>query len=483
MRKATNFLILSALVVALFAPSSLALAQSATAQTWTSSITYYTPSATSGQLSVTYYQGTTSYTCCTPALTLDAHKAGSLFIGTTSVPDNFAGSAVLSADVPIVATYVQFASGAENANFGRMLYNAFSAANAGSTFYVPTILYQTFGSTSRVGVQNVESFKITATLKFYAVGSTSPTATKTQDIDAYASYVFSPADISGLSTGFNGSLVITATKQGDATTPGRVVASSEETDDAGRGAYAFEGVAGGANTVYMPSAMCNYGAEGQTSFFAIQNAGIGAANVTIDYYNTSGALVASMPSTAITEGGKLSRSPCSDGALSGALGSAVIKSTGAAVIAIGKIKANNGMATAYVGQGSGFTKLAAPYIRWSANPSAEFQAYVAIMNVDPVNAATNITATYYDATGASKGTHSVATGANPLGPFIKRNTTPVLGLALDANGNFGITPFGGAVEISSDQPIVVVVRLQKDVSLGATTRFSEDYNGVDVSSP
>lgn len=480
MKKMTYFVIVMALMMTLFAPGSSALAQSATSQTWTSSITYYTPSTTSGELSVTYYQGTMSYTA--GPFTLNPHKAGSLFIGSTSVPDNFAGSAVLSADVPIVATYVQFAAGAENANYGRMLYNAFTAANSGSTFYVPTVLYQTFGSTSRVGVQNVESFEITATLKFYAVGSTTATATKTQDIKAYASYVFTPADITGLSPGFNGSLVITATKKGDAATAGRVVASSEETDDAGRGAYAFEGVANGSSTVYMPSAMCNYGSEMQTSFYAIQNAGTGDASVTIDYYNTSGTKVASMPATTVSQGGKLSRSPCSDSALVGALGSAVIKSTGAEIIAIGKVKANNGMATAYVGQNAGFKKLAAPYIRWSANPSAEFQAYVAIMNVGGSNA-TNITATYYDANGTAQGTHNVATGGNPLANYTKRNTTPVLAGALDGSGNFGISPFGGAVEISSDQDVVVVVRLQKNVSLGATTRFAEDYNGVDVSTP
>ena len=104
------------------------------------------------------------------------------------------------------------------------------------------------------------------------------------------------------------------------------------------------------------------------------------------------------------------------------------------------------------------------------------------MNVGGSNA-TNITATYYDANGTAQGTHNVATAGNPLANYTKRNTTPVLAGALDGSGNFGISPFGGAVEISSDKDVVVVVRLQKNVSLGATTRFAEDYNGVDVSTP
>jgi hypothetical protein len=149
------------------------------------------------------------------------------------------------------------------------------------------------------------------------------------------------------------------------------------------------------------------------------------------------------------------------------------------VIAIGKILADNGLVTAYVGQGEGFTSVAAPYIRWAADPSQEWRAYVAIMNVGG-GPATNIKATYYDAAG-NKYTQNVATAANPLGKFIKRNTT-----ASDAGapGDFGIKPvFGGAVEITSDQPIVVVARLARNVSLGSVTQFGEDYNGVDISAP
>ncbi len=472
MKKSLYIIVCFAMVLVLLMPGSTAMAQSATGQTWTSSITYYTPSTTPGTLNVTYYQGTNSWTA--GPFNLEAHKAGSLFIGSTTVPDNFAGSAVLSANVPIVATYVQFASGAANAEYGRMIYNAFSANDAGTPFYVPTVLNAQFGSTSRIGVQNIESAQISATLKFYAVGSTTPTVTKTVNIPAFASYVFSAADSAiGLPSGFNGSLVI------ETTGGNRVVASSEETDDNGRGAYAFEGVASGSNSVYMPSAMCNYGAERQTSYYAIQNAGGSTVTVTIDYYDTTGAKVGTLPATQITAGGKLSTDPCKAGALNNALGSAVINSTGP-VIAIGKIKATNGMATAFVGQSSGFTKLAAPYIRWSSDPTAEWRAYIAIMNVGNANA-TNIKARYYDATGTLKGTHDVATAANPLGKFIKRNTNPQMAGALDANGNFGISPFGGAVEIESDQPVVVVVRLQREVSLGATTRFAEDYNGVDIS--
>lgn len=449
--------------------ASPVVAQCATCQSWTSSITYYTPSDTSGSMNVTYYDGTTTYTA--GPLTLAPHKAGSLYIGSTSVPDGFAGSAVLSADVPIVATYVQFAKSPETGNYARMLYNAFDASQAGSTFYIPTVLRHQFGSTSRIGIQNAGNSAVTANLKFYSVGSTTPVVDINRVIQAYASYVFLASDITGLPDPFNGSLVISASA-------GNVVAAAEETDDSGRGAYAFEGVASGSTTIYLPSAMCQYNPEKQTSYYAIQNTSLtNVANVTIRYYNTSGAEVGT-DSFSIQPGNKSSRNPCQVNVLVGALGSAKVESTGAPVIAIAKIKANNGMATAFVGQSAGFTKVAAPYIRWSANPTTEFRAYVAIMNVGGGDA-TNIVARYYDGNGNLAGTHTVANAANPLPRFTKRNTTPQAAGALDVNGNFGISPYGGAVEITSDQPIVVVVRMQKDVTgLGSTTRFAEDYNGI-----
>jgi energy-converting hydrogenase Eha subunit A len=453
-------------------------AQSATNQIWTSSITYYTPSGTGGQLTVDYYNDLgTKYSA--DAITLNPHKAGSLYIGSvSSVPDGFAGSAVLSASVPIVATYVQFASGSAGGEYGRMLYNGFSAAEAADKFYVPTVLYEKFGTTSRIGVQNVEdSQSVTADLKFYAVGATSPTATKQVTIPALSSYIFSPADITGLNPGFNGSLVV------DTNGTGSVVAASQETHDNGRAAYAFEGVAQGANTVYMASMLCEYRPEKQTSYYAIQNAGTGNASVEITFYDKQGNVAGTMLPKNIPQGGKESVQPCAFGVPVGTSGSAVIKSTGAPIIAIAKVAATNGLVTAFVGQSAGSENLAAPYVRWASDPAADFRAYIAVMNIGS-GPAQDIKAVYYDGNGTAVATHTLATSANALGRFIKTNTDPYSAGALNATYNdFGFHPAGGAIEFQSDQPIVVVARLARNVSLGSTTMFGEDYNGVAVPAP
>lgn len=462
-------LLLSLLVL----PIGGVFAQNATEQSWTSSITYYTPSDSPGTLQITYYaENGTPYSA--GSFALDPHKAGSVFIGSVAaVPDGFAGSAVLSADVPIVATYVQFVAG-QPGNYGRTLYTGFDPSAAANTFFIPTVLYQKFNSTSMVGIQNTESTDITAVVKAFAEGSLIATGVTTHTIKAQSSVVLSASEL-GVPAGFTGSAVVEAT--------GKVVASAQETGDNNRSAYAFEGTAAGANKVYMASMLCN-AFSGQISYYAIQNASTTqSASVSMNMYDTEGSLVGTMPATAIPAGGKISVNPCGLGVAAGTSGSAVIESVGAPVIAIGKVKAPNGLATAFVGQSAGAYKVSAPYIRWAANHPDEFRAFIAVMNVGDV-AATNITATYYDLTdaGAARvaGSVNLATATTPLDQFIKVNTNPQTAGVLEGDGGFGFSPTGGAIEITSDQPIVVVVRLTRQVSpaLDGVTLFGEDYNAV-----
>jgi len=453
-----------------------------------SSITYYTPSSSGGELTISFYSEGSATPITLPSITLNPHAAGSLYVGgVTQLGTTFSGTAVLTSDVYVIATAVQFAVSPETNNYGRLLYSGFTPSEAASPFYIPTVLNAKFGSTSLIAIQNTTSSEITANVKFYAVGSTTPTVEKNYNIPAQSNAILpcNNATKVGLPAGFNGSAVITAAT-------GQVVASVQETDDNGRGAYAFEGVASGANTIYMASMLCNaFG--GQNSYYAIQNASLtSAASVTINFYDTSGTLVAQLPSTSLGVGNKMSVNPCTiqadygaaNNVPAGTSGSAVINSTGAPVIAIGKVKAPNGMATAFVGQGAGSTKIAAPYIRWAATPTSEWRTYVAVMNVG-TGAATNIVAKYYDGNGTLKVSKTLATAGSPLAQYIKTNTDASTAGALQPDGTFGLptigVPAGGSIEIESDQPLVVVVRAQKDVTgLGATTRFAEDYNGVTI---
>ena len=449
-----------------------AYAQSATNAPWTSSITYYTPSPTGATAVISYYAEGSATAVDVYNVTLSAHGAGSVFIGATAVPAGFQGGAVISSSETVVATGVLFAGSGQTGSYGRMLYSGFSESKAAATFFIPTVLYKTFGSTSALGIQNIESTTTVVTLKLYAAGSTTPTSTKVYNIPAQSSQVVSASELS-LPVGFSGSATIT-------TPGGRVVAVAQETDDAGRGAYAFEGVASGSTTVYMASMLCNaFG--GQNSFYAIQNTGASIASVTISFYNTSGTVVATMPATNVGIGGKISVNPCTQGVPAGTSGSAVINSS-QPVIAIGKVKAPNGLATAFVGESAGTVSSASPYIRWTNNASSEFRAFIAVMNVGTA-AATNVTATYYNAAGTPT-TVTLASNGSPLGQYIKVNTNAFTAGATGTNGEFGtaaaVGGVGGALEITSDQPVVVVVRLTRAVSLGTTTLFGEDYGATNI---
>ncbi len=487
MSKKSLFAVIAVILLfAMVAPT--AFAQSATGQAWVTSITYYTPSDTGGTLSISFYTEGSATPITIPDIILKPHTAGSLYVGGVStLPTPFKGSAVLSSDVYVVSTAVQNAASPETSNYARLLYTGFSDADAASRVYIATMLKNKFNTTSTLAIQNTEAFPVKANVKVYQVGTTTPFVNKDYVIPSQSDVILGgPSDAGslGLPAGFNGSAVVTGTKDGDPATSGKLVASVQETDDSGRGARAFEGVSTSANTIYMASMNCQSGPDPLTSTYAIQNASLtDNASVTIDFYNRDGVLVASMPAVTLTPGAKTSQNPCNNGVGANVLGSAVIKSTGAPIIAMGKVASPGGISTAFLGQPGGAVKIAAPYIRWAADVYSEWRTYVAVMNVGTASAA-NVQAKYYDGNGTLKGTHIMASASNPLGPSIKRNTDPATAGALQPDGTFGLAtagvPFGGSVEITSDQPIVVVVRASKSVSLGATTTFGEDYNGLIV---
>lgn len=478
---------LFAVAIAVVVLSAMAVpavfAQSATNQTWVSSITYYTPSDIGGTLVISFYAEGSATPITLPGVTLQPHKAGSLYIGGVSaLPSPFRGTAVLSSDVYVVATAVQIAG--EAGNYPRPLYTGFTETDAASQVYIASILNKKFGSTTTLAIQNTESFAVTANVKIYPVGSTTPYE-KNFNIQPQSDVVLlGGGNLGGMNlpADFTGSAVITGAKTGELGTPGNLVAVAQETDDAGRSAKAFEGLANGANTVYMASMLCRAGGvDPQISYYAIQNTSLtNTANVTIDFYNTSGVKIASMPSKPVVPGGKTSENPCAYGVPDGTSGSAVITSVGAPIIAMGKVSSAGGIATAFLGQAAGSDTIAAPYIRWSADPATDYRTFVAVMNVGGAPA-TNVVAKYYDGNGTLKATHPLATAGSPLGQFIKTNTSALAAGAL-TGGQFGFSPSGGSVEITSDQPLVVVVRASKSVSppLGSTIYFAEDYNGVAI---
>jgi hypothetical protein len=328
-----------------------------------------------------------------------------------------------------------------------------------------------------VGVQNIENTVITSTLEFFRVGEITPTLTITQTIDPQASYVFTMTNptLESLGDDFSGSLKVSST--------GRVVAASEETQESGRAAYAFEGVAGGATTVYVPTMLCNWkGTNGKfTSYYAVQAIG-GAATVDFQHIDRdTGAVLGSETGVNIADGAKVSKSPCDQGVPNGAIGSSVITATSGQIVVIVKVVAVgkgtsgqlSGTRTAYLGESSGATAVALPLVRWHEDPAAGFRSYIAVMNIGGADA-TDIVATYYNADGTVAATHILADASNPLQHQQKVNTWITL-----ADPSF-TGDFEGAVIIQSDQNVLVTVRNQKNVTGIEVIQFGEDYVGIPI---
>ncbi len=475
MKKTLRILIV-VFALSIFLITQNALAQGTSTQNWTSAIFYQNTSSESGTLNIDFYDGSTKVSGS--PIDMVGNASGKILVGSIGGLDpSFAGSAVLSSDVPIAAVYLEWAEGtAENEN-ARSIYTGFQSSQASTTFYIPTVLKKAFlgDFSTLVGIQNIDSSESTnVTLEFYSAGSTTPTYSYTQAIEPLASHIFSTNDISDtdLPQDFSGSLKITSD-----TTP--VVATARETQDVGVYAYAFEGVSTGGSSVYIPTSLCNWSSGGRvfTSFFAIQAIGGDANGITITHYDrdSSATYVDSLGD--LTDGSKASRNPCVHAsAPDGFIGSTVVTTTSGNVVAIIKVNSQNAETsntrTAYIGiPSNSISTYALPFVTFSSVETEGFRSFIAIQNISGGNAE-NIVATYYNADGSLAATHVLASTGTPLGDKDKINTNPVSSGAVDTSGNFD-----GSIIISSDVAIAVTVRNQIAAE-APYYQFGEDYTGI-----
>jgi hypothetical protein len=472
MRKKVTILVSVVLLIVLFVPAQLVMAQNATAETWTSAIVYFNTSGDTGSMIITFHDGSTSYPSASMAV--NGHQNGTVLVGsvstTPSLPSSFKGSAVLSATVPLAVVHYDYSQGNPD-TYDRAWYTGFDSSQAAPTIYVPTVEKTKWSqvTTSRVGIQNIEpSNDANVTLHFYNIGETSAFWTKTQTIAPSASYVFSllDPDFSSIPGNWSGSLKITTSPSAD------ILAAAEQTAGARRYAYAFEGVEAGANTIYVPTMLCHYGSNDQTSYYAVQAAG-GTANVAVKHYDKfTGLQVGTTYNVSISDGSKDIINVCLKGdAPNGSIGSSIVTSTGAPVNVIVKVNGTNGLRTAYIAQGSGSTEVALPYVSYNDDKTADFRSYIAVMNISETTSGQNIVATYYNEDGTVKTTHILATPTTQLGPLQKANSH----LGLLGAGNWK-----GAVKITSDVPIFVTVRSHKTYTglEPEAAQMGEDYSAV-----
>jgi hypothetical protein len=461
-------------IALLLIPAGMVNAQTAYDTPYVTSITYTNAGNSDTDVTFTFYLPNGS-TVEAPAIPLAANASGSLFVGNVQdLGAGFSGSAIVSAGEPILATMVQVPqtdSGSPIKN--RPLSNGFRDNASSERFLIPTVLKNQFNNTTRFSVQNVSQDSINLEVNFFRVGETSATHTETvNDLPAGSAATFDAGEISQLGSSFDGSATIDATG-------GEVVAAALEltVDTSGR-ASSFEGVPTGTNTVYMATALCK--AFGASSAYAVQNTSTtDSAEVTVNY-NGGGEQTQS-----ISAGGKFSFLAC-DSNSSNYSGSATITSTGAPIVAIGKVFTDGGsgrLSTAFAGESAGASSLIAPYVRWTSsanfNGGARQRAFLAIQNIGSnIPSGQNITVRYVDKNGNEVGTHTIP---GPIPEGDKRNSNPSEVAAIGAEGEFGYYTdgtfgAGAIIEGPSGSQLIAVVRIQSVVP--GVGQVAEDYNAM-----
>ena len=479
-----RFLVALSLVMAMcfsIVPNA-AFAASAYQTPFSVSITYQNVGNALATVNVSFFAENSGTAQNFSAGTLAAGASTSLSVGKAISSGSFKGSAVLSSDQPVIATIVQLDSTGTVKN--RPLSNGFGAADGASKQLIATVLKNKFSSSTIFSVQNTESSPVNVTAQFFAVGSTSATATvNAPNLPAGAAKYFDVGSIAQLPSGFNGSAIVTAKLSSNNSTAGKVVVTVNELDTAGGIAKSFEGSSVSGAKVYMPSATCNaFG--GQSTSYAVQNADLSnSVSFQVRYKRTNAADLIDGPYS-LAAGGKKSIITCNK-MPGGTSGSAIIERTSGAgsLVAVGKVSGNN-FQTAFLGivEGIGSAKIAVPYVRWAsdANVNADQRSALAIQNIGSAPA-TNVTVKYIDRNGAVKGTQFLGT----LAVGAKGNSSPKLASALDGCGRFGIygdgcasLQFGGGAIVTADSgaQLAVVVR----VISGSTDQAGEDYNGINV---
>lgn len=456
--------------------TSISQAQIAYNTAFSTSITVANVGTGPAKITVTYYGENSGSGTSVAMPDLAAGASTSIVVGNvSSLNAGFKGAAVLSSSQPVVATLVQVPQGNGGVK-NRPLSNGFQAGT--SRVLLATVLKNRFNSTSRFAVQNAGSAPATFTVKLYNADNPSAapiTMATVSNLPVGATRYFDMGEQTNVPNGFNGSAVVEGTGVS-------LVATVLELSTNARGASAFEGVASGANKVYMPSALCNFNMSGKpgNTAYAIQNVGTTPTVATVKFSNGRTVTTATIPPN-----GKASVQGCDGGNPNAFSGSAEITaSNNGQIVAIGKVVGENGPSTAFLGETAGASKLALPYVRWTTsdakyNAGTHQRTYIAIQNIGTTTIpAGQIKVNYIDSTGKLVGTHTINTA---LAPGAKANSNA--GDLGAVAGDFGHGPpvYGGGAQIigPDGSQLIAVARVQTFMSdLG--TVAAEDYNAVPI---
>ncbi len=445
-------------------------------RTWSSSIYWFNPTGSAGAAQVDYYRTDGGVLSSNPT-SIAAYAVGTF--PQAAAPAGFAGSVVVSSDLPLVAVYRQEGTGVTVT--APELTAVINPAGAGlGQLFVPAVTLAK-RLTTLINIQNLDGGDIDLTLDFHPVGAGAMISqTPAAHLKPGASTQVDPAAIPELGGSFSGSLVITAARVTD-TSPALVAAVAQAVPTAGYKVYAYE-AGPGAMVMNLPQAQCSLGTTVTRTTFEVQNTGAADAAIKVDYYYTtrgSGVTTvhqASSEFASLAPGRKLTADACAVAEVQGKKNlTAVFTSRDAddnpvSILAVGKvIKTGVGTVNAFTGlpapalSADGKYRVALPLVRW-AGAAPGYQTTVTVMNVEPqvgagvTPAAVNLT--WYRQDGATFG--------QTIQVYTRLSTNPSRAGSLTTGGDFK-----GAVVLESDRPIAALATMR---NLGTT--YSEGYTAI-----
>jgi len=437
---------------------------------WTSAVAYFNPNtSTTVHMTITYYPEDGSTVYPSDPISINPKYSGTVWVGTT--PD-FEGGAVVSTDVPILTVYRQSPSSGDP--YSPILYTALRSSLAATNFYIPHVMNTGSGYTTRLGIQNPGTNAITTTTATFYSSSTTYSYT-VPSVLSQASQVFLVSGITTsptLPSNFDGSAVITGTSV--------LLASAENVDaDTGWIAHSYEGAPADSPTIYIPTALCSYGAKALSTTLYVQNASttaIPVGSLDVTYYNNAGTSVGTDDNSAPLPGGERLAINVCDAVSAGQSLSAVVTATQNLVAAV-EIKSNDGLSSVYTSYtnfttaGTGGYHIALPYVEWSSNEWG-FQSTIYVMNTTESGSNTaDITASVDRNDGTS-----ASTTFSDLAKYAMVETTPNLVSGLITND---YRTFRGAVMFESSEPIMVVVNVVRSYNNpGGVITLGDSYVGL-----
>jgi hypothetical protein len=429
---------------------------------------------------------------------LNPNGSTEILVGSLTDLGTWKGSAVISADQPVVAASIQVPS---TGNYGHMMANAFTSAEGTSTLFLTTFLRNVGNEVSLFGVQNIENEAINIRARFISVSPSDPQIIVDLVLQANTSKFFDAANAEttispGFPGTFNGSAVVTATKVSDGS-PARIVGISETrrndtgTDPNRFRAYAFEAIplAAGAETIYIPSALCRFGAGEQTTFIAVQNLSFDTPTVvTVNY--AAGTNQPGPATNTLAPLAKWSFNPCQTNGNLAYSGAATITSSGQPIAAVAKNNQTSGppaqprYSTAFIAQASGARRLAVPYVRWSPlSPGTDFRSLIAIQNLGSTIPAGQLIVRYYASNGTLANTctsvSDLATGAK-----VNSNVAAAFAGGVDFNctsvqpDNGSSYSFTGSAVIEGPAGANVIALIRNTTPNASTQIHTEDFNAI-----